>query len=54
MEFQGKHSEHDALNDILRRYILENDPTWDVVISDYVLPAMDGGALLKKAKELPS
>ena len=32
--------------------ILESDPSWDVVISDYVLPAMDGGALLKKAKEL--
>ena len=32
--------------------ILEGDPDWDVVISDYVLPGMDGGAFLKKAKEL--
>jgi len=32
--------------------ILESNPSWDVVISDYVLPGMDGGAFLKKAKEL--
>ena len=32
--------------------IIESDPTWDVVISDYVLPGMDGGAFLKKAKEI--
>ncbi|MEM0997375.1 MAG: hypothetical protein AAGN35_09865 [Bacteroidota bacterium] len=25
MEFQGKHSEHDALNDILRRYLAESE-----------------------------
>jgi len=32
--------------------ILEGDLSWDVIISDYVLPGMDGGAFLKKAKEL--
>lgn len=32
--------------------IIEGDAAWDVVISDYVLPGMDGGAFLKKAKEL--
>ena len=32
--------------------IIEGDPAWDVVISDYVLPGMDGGLFLKKAKEI--
>jgi response regulator RpfG family c-di-GMP phosphodiesterase len=32
--------------------IMENNPEWDVVISDYVLPGMDGGSFLKKAKEI--
>jgi len=32
--------------------IIEDDPSWDVVISDYVLPEMDGGTFLKKAKEI--
>ena len=32
--------------------IMENNPDWDVVISDYVLPGMDGGAFLKKAKAI--
>ena len=32
--------------------IMENNPDWDVVISDYVLPGMDGGAFLKKAKSI--
>ncbi len=32
--------------------ILEDNPSWDVVISDYVLPGMDGGTFLKKAKEI--
>ena len=32
--------------------IMEDNPSWDVVISDYVLPGMDGGAFLKKAKEI--
>jgi response regulator RpfG family c-di-GMP phosphodiesterase len=32
--------------------IMQADPSWDVVISDYVLPGMDGGAFLKKAKEI--
>lgn len=27
MEFQGRHSEHDALDEILRRYLLENNPS---------------------------
>ena len=32
--------------------IMEDNPTWDVVISDYVLPGMDGGKFLKKAKDV--
>lgn len=32
--------------------IMEKNPAWDVVISDYVLPGMDGGAFLKKAKAI--
>ena len=32
--------------------IMEDNPSWDVVISDYVLPGMDGGTFLKKAKEI--
>jgi response regulator RpfG family c-di-GMP phosphodiesterase len=32
--------------------IMEAHPSWDVVISDYVLPGMDGGAFLKKAKDI--
>jgi len=32
--------------------IMEANPSWNVVISDYVLPGMDGGAFLKKAKEI--
>ncbi len=32
--------------------IVEDNPSWDVVISDYVLPGMDGGTFLKKAKEI--
>ncbi|MCP3954587.1 MAG: response regulator [Desulfobacterales bacterium] len=32
--------------------IMKDTPAWDVVISDYVLPGMDGGELLKKVKEI--
>ena len=32
--------------------IIKENPAWDVVISDYVLPGMDGGTFLKKAKEI--
>ncbi len=32
--------------------IMEKNPSWHVVISDYVLPGMDGGAFLKRAKEI--
>ena len=32
--------------------IMAENPDWDVVISDYVLPGMDGGVFLKKAKEM--
>jgi len=32
--------------------IMEGNPLWEVVISDYVLPGMDGGAFLRKAKEI--
>ena len=32
--------------------IMEDNPSWDVVISDYMLPGMDGGTFLKKAKEI--
>ncbi len=32
--------------------IVEKDPNWHVVISDYVLPGMDGGTFLKKAKKI--
>jgi len=32
--------------------IMEYNPSWDVVSSDYVLPEMDGGTFLKKAKEI--
>lgn len=32
--------------------IMEDNSSWDVVISDYVLPGMDGGMFLKKAKEI--
>ena len=32
--------------------IMEENPNWHVVISDYVLPGMDGGTFLKKAKEI--
>ena len=32
--------------------IMTENPDWDVVISDYVLPGMDGGTFLKKAREI--
>ncbi len=32
--------------------VMEKNPSWHVVISDYVLPGMDGGAFLKKAKAM--
>jgi len=32
--------------------IIKDSPPWDVVISDFVLPGMNGGTFLKKAKEM--
>ena len=32
--------------------VMKTNPAWHVVISDYSLPGMDGGAFLKKVKEM--
>jgi CheY-like chemotaxis protein len=48
---EAGHTVHQAHSGAGALSIFENDPTYDVVVTDYAMPLMSGAALIRKLRE---